>query len=173
MLDADVVGRARAAFDVALTLGAETAHAPLGMALANALQREGTSEFAAEVETLIPEQTVSLRELAVWATDRLLRKLPTRPDDTDQLTERARLLNNLGNRLSKLGRREEALRATQEAVDCYTTLTEQLPDAHAQNFRTSVRSLLERLQQLELDPRDDPTYQRATEVARRLELNLE
>ncbi len=38
-------------------------------------------------------------------------------------------LNNLGNRLSDLGRREEALAATEEAVDIYRQLAAARPDA--------------------------------------------
>ena len=36
---------------------------------------------------------------------------------------RARLLNNLGNMLSELGRREDALQAAQEALDIYRKLS--------------------------------------------------
>ncbi|MCH8044837.1 MAG: tetratricopeptide repeat protein [Planctomycetes bacterium] len=141
LLDADVVGRARAAFDAALTLGTETAHAPLGAVLASALQRDGTSQFAAEVAPLIPERTVSLLELAVWATTRLLRQLPTSGDDAVLLTERAGLLNNLGNRLNDLGRREEALRATQEAGDTYRALAEERPDAFLPDLAMCLNNL--------------------------------
>ena len=54
-------GQLMAAFDAALTLGAETPHAPLGALLAKALQRQGTIELARLIERQVPEQTVSLR----------------------------------------------------------------------------------------------------------------
>ena len=38
-------------------------------------------------------------------------------------------LNNLGNRLSDLGRREDALAAAQEATDLYRRLAAERPDA--------------------------------------------
>lgn len=64
---------------------------------------------------------MSLRELRVWAAQRLLNALDASPEP-EQATERARILNNLGTMLSALGRREEALAATEEAVTIRRTL---------------------------------------------------
>ncbi len=47
-------------------------------------------------------------------------------------------LNNLGNRLSDLGRREEALQAIDEAVGLYRLLAAQHPDAFLPDLVTSL-----------------------------------
>jgi tetratricopeptide (TPR) repeat protein len=141
VLDADVLVRAKPAFEAVLTLGTETACVPLGLALAEALEREGTTELAMTIELVIPEQTVSLREVAVWATQTLLRQSRTDTKIEDVLKERARLLNNLGPRLSALGRGEEALEATREAVEHYRTLAEARPDAFFPDLAMSLNNL--------------------------------
>jgi tetratricopeptide (TPR) repeat protein len=52
--------------------------------------------------------------------------------------ELANSLNNLSNRLSDLGWREEALDAIQDAVDIYRGLAESLPEAFRPNLATSL-----------------------------------
>ena len=106
-----------------------------------ALQRAGTPLHAAELEPLIPEQSVSLGEIAVWVTQSLLRTEPATP-------EQARLLNNLGNRLSDLGHREEALAAAKEAVEIYRTLAKDRPDAFLPDLAGSLNNLGGRLSAL-------------------------
>ncbi|MHC4168468.1 MAG: tetratricopeptide repeat protein, partial [Planctomycetota bacterium] len=49
--------------------------------------------------------------------------------------------NNLGNRLSELGRREDALTAAQEAVEIRRRLAKDRPDAFAANLATSLGAL--------------------------------
>ena len=74
----------------------------------------------------------------------------------------------MGLRLGALGRREEALEATKEAVEHYTQLVEALPAAFMQNFLISVRSLTRRLAELEHAPELDPTLVAAAELIERL-----
>jgi tetratricopeptide (TPR) repeat protein len=50
-------------------------------------------------------------------------------------------LNNLGNRLASLGHREEALQATQNAVDLYRKLVQDCPDAYVSNLAGSLNNL--------------------------------
>ena len=145
VLDADVGGRGKSAFEAAMTLGAETAFAPLGVVLADALQREGTTLLARNIEPVIPRETVSLREVALWATQTLLRDLPSHSETEVVLCERARLFNMLGNRLSDLGRREEALEATHEAVGIYRRLAEARPDMFVPDLALGLNNLGSRL----------------------------
>jgi len=141
VLNVDAKGRALPAFEAAMTLGGETALAPLGLILAKGLQAEGTVELAALFERRVPHPTVSLREVGLWATDRLLRKIASETPDEEALIESARLLNNLGLRLSDLGRREDALQATQQAVDIRRTLAQQRPDAFLPDLAMSLNNL--------------------------------
>jgi tetratricopeptide (TPR) repeat protein len=57
------------------------------------------------------------------------------------LPDLATSLNNLGNRLSELGRREEALKATEEAVGIYRKLSEQNPQAFLPDLASSLNNL--------------------------------
>ena len=148
VLEADIPGRARPAFQAALALGSYTAHSPLGLILANALERKGTLDHATKFDSLVPHQTVSLREMGVWTGRRLLEFLSTQEDTQKNLTGRARLLNNLGNRLSALGRREEALQAAQEALDIYRRLAKDRSDAFLPDLAGSLNNLGARLSAL-------------------------
>jgi len=139
VLDRDVAGRAFPAFEAAKTVGERTAHSPIGKVLAKALEREGTVEIAARMEaTRLPKQTVLLREVALWVTETLLAHLP---EETGTLTERALLLNNMGNRQSELGMREQALASTQEAVEQYRKLSAARPDAFLPDLAGSLNNL--------------------------------
>ncbi|MEQ9501825.1 MAG: toll/interleukin-1 receptor domain-containing protein [Deltaproteobacteria bacterium] len=144
-LAVDTVARALPAFRAAMTLGETTAESMLGAALARALgETEGAHDVAQAIDREVPEFTVSLRELAAWATAR-------RVDDVvgnKQPEERARLLNNLGNRLDDLGRREDALAATEEAVALRRTLAEARPDAFLPDLAGSLNNLGIRLSNL-------------------------
>ncbi len=168
LLAADVPGRAEAAFDAAMALGKESAHAPLGRILGDALEREGTLEHAVAFDRAVPDETVSLREVAAWATGRCLQMLPTDSDEEEVLSERGRLLNNLGKRLSDLGRREDALDATKEAVGVYGRLTDARPDAFLHYLAMSLNNLGIWLS--ELGRREDAldATQEAVEIRRRL-----
>ena len=57
-------------------------------------------------------------------------------------------LNNLANRLSELGRREEALTAAQEAADLYRALALTLPEAFTPYLATALNTLAAALSEL-------------------------
>ncbi|MHC4357022.1 MAG: tetratricopeptide repeat protein, partial [Planctomycetota bacterium] len=168
VLQEDIAKRARPAFQAGLTLGQYSAHSPLGQILARAMEEGGTVDLAAEFESLVPDQTVSLRELAVWATQHLLTWLGKKEESEETLLEQARLLNNLGPRLSDLGRREDALTAAQEAVEIYRRLAKDRPDAFLPDLAMSLNNLGNRLS--ELGRREDAltAAQEAVEIYRRL-----
>ena len=81
---------------------------PIGRLAAAWFEKHPDRQLALTTVELLPEQTVALRELAAAAQKTVIKEA------TDPL-ERAASLNNLANRLSDLGRREEALAAAQKS----------------------------------------------------------
>ncbi len=57
------------------------------------------------------------------------------------ITDLAMSLNNLANRLSEVGKREEALHSAREAVSLYRTLAAAHPDAFTVNLVISLRTM--------------------------------
>jgi tetratricopeptide (TPR) repeat protein len=83
-----------------------------------------------------PNRTLALRPfLADFYRARRERLSP------EAAEERARVLNTLGTALSALGRREEALAATQEAVDIYRGLAQVNPQVFLPYLATSLNNL--------------------------------
>ena len=74
-------------------------------------------------------------------------------------------LDNLGNRLSELGRREDALAAAQEATDIYRRFAAVRPDAFLPDLARSLNNLGNRLSKL--GRREDAlaAAQEATDIA--------
>jgi tetratricopeptide (TPR) repeat protein len=91
---------------------------------------EGNFTLLSQLERALPNETLALRERAVRVCAMLAvglrERLDTDPDATVQL---ARVLDNLGSRLSDLGRREEALEAVSDAVGLYWQLANKQNDA--------------------------------------------
>jgi nucleoside phosphorylase len=142
----DCAHRALPAWQAALALAEDSAHARLGQLLAQQLAKGPPyPEIAQAIEHQLPEHTVSLRELAFWATRSLLQALPV---TEVTLAERARLQSNLGGRLSALGRHEEALLATHEAIKHYRALATVRPDSFLPNLAKSLTSLGKQLSEL-------------------------
>jgi tetratricopeptide (TPR) repeat protein len=90
-----------------------------------------------------PDRTLALRPFLADFYRVLLDRTP--PED---LKERARILDMLGFALYALGRREEALKATQEAVEIYRRLADRQPDAFLPGLAGSLRRLGFRLSDL-------------------------
>ena len=169
LLNDDFDGRTQLALEAALALGAETASSPLGSLLAKSLERRGTSPGIAErLERLLPEHSVSLREVAVQVTQLLLNEIDVGNTDVDVLSERSGLLNNLGNRLSALGRREEALQAANEATDIYRRLASARPDAFLPDLAGSLNNLGAMLSELGRREEALQAANEATEIYKRL-----
>ena len=90
----------------------------------------------------LPQTSHRLADAAAELTQRLTdihRRRAT--DDPTLLPDLATALNNLGIRLSGLGRREEALAATGEAVDLYRRLATARPDAFEPDLARSLTNL--------------------------------
>ncbi len=83
-----------------------------------------------------PDRTLALRGFVAEVTSAQRDRLPE-----NALKERARLSNNLGIALSALGRREEALAATQEAVDIRRVLAAGNPQAFLPDLAGSLSNL--------------------------------
>ena len=110
-----------------------------------------------------PDRTLALRPfLADLYRARLARTPREEPE------ERARVLNRLGFALSALGRREEALQATQEAVDLYRRLAAQHPDAFLPDLAASLNNLSNRLSEMGRREEALQATQEAVEIRRRL-----
>ncbi|MGW6941633.1 tetratricopeptide repeat protein [Streptomyces xanthophaeus] len=98
---------------------------------------------------LLPQ---SSRRLAVWAAEasgRLAdgcRALPE--DEPDRLPRLARALNEHSNRLSELGRQEEALAAVEEAAAVFRDLARADPDSYLHDFAKALNNLSNRLSAL-------------------------
>jgi len=110
-----------------------------------------------------PDHTLALRPfLADFYQARLARTLREEPE------ERARVLNMLGFALSEMGRRAEALQATQEAVDLYRRLAAQRPDAFLPDLAMSLNNLGNRLSEMGRREEALQATQEAVEIRRRL-----
>lgn len=72
-------------------------------------------------------------------------------------------MNNLSDQLSELGRREEALKAVEKAVEVYERLAEALPRVFGPRFVKSLRRLVECLEAV---GRSAEAQQLAAELAR-------
>ncbi|HYO54468.1 tetratricopeptide repeat protein [Archangium sp.] len=141
LLAGPLQSRALLALEAAKAIGLRTALSVLGDVLADRLEAFSDVELAPVLEIAgIPESTVSLRRVAEWTSRTLLQGLPASEEERG-LAERARLCNNLGARLRELGRREEALEATREAVEVYRALAERTPDAFRPDLAGSLNNL--------------------------------
>ena len=92
----------------------------------------------------MPTHTLELREIAVELDKAVVRQVrPPAGDlrDLDQFTILAESLNNLSNRFSALGRREDALAAIEEAVLLYRELTRIFPDVSRPRLAISLSNL--------------------------------
>ncbi|MBN1608261.1 MAG: trypsin-like peptidase domain-containing protein, partial [Polyangiaceae bacterium] len=139
----DVEQRARAACQALVSMpelpalaGAARFAPALAMCLLRAFKSVDTLVLAEAVEQSLPEHSVVLAEIALWAAQRRLHA----SGELDSAAKAA-LIGTIGNRLSELGRPEEALGATQEAVDQYRTLARARPDAFLPDLATSLNNL--------------------------------
>ena len=106
--------------------------------------REKDFDLLLSVADELPDNTLILRERAANLQATIvhrLRSVAKPPDPVKHKGQTAMALNNLGNRLSDLGRREQALEATKEAVDIYRNLAKQRPDAFLPDLATALGAL--------------------------------
>ena len=158
--------RGSLALKAAKAVGLRTALSVLGDTLSDQLESHGDWRLALELEQEgIPHQTVSLRRVAEWVDRTLLEGLGV-SEQENVLAERARLHHNLSSRLSDLGKREEALKTSQEAVDLYRVLAQRNPDAFQPNLAASLNNLGNMLSELGKHEEALKASQEAVEIRR-------
>ncbi|WP_457653113.1 tetratricopeptide repeat protein [Rhodocaloribacter sp.] len=87
----------------------------------------------------IPFSSVGFRRVAARLAERQVAIARNNPDAF--YPDLAGTLNNLGARLSELGRREEALQATEEAADLYRNLARNNPDVFYPDLAATLNNL--------------------------------
>ncbi len=92
------------------------------------------------LESEMPQRTLALRERAVVVDQALASALAGLSGESAK-PERAAIVSNLGLRLSELGRREEALKASEEAVRIRRQLAAQRPDAFLPDLAMSLSNV--------------------------------
>jgi tetratricopeptide (TPR) repeat protein len=115
------------------------------------VERSTTVADLMQLAAAFPHQTLVLRDRAAAITAAIadhLRSATEPESDPAALAQRAVILNNLSNRLSDLGRREEALAAAVESADLYRALAAQRPDAFRPDLAMSLNTLANRLSAL-------------------------
>ena len=132
--------------------------------LMSLLQQRPADELLT-IEALIPERSVALARIAVVLGERQLQAMPVAPGAD---AERARMLNNLGNRYSELGRWEEALGAAERAAKVYERLAKQNPDAFEPDLASSLNNLGNRYSDLGRREEALGAAARAAEICDRL-----
>lgn len=111
---------------------------PLGRLLAAVLEATPRPELAVRIEAALPRHTVALRELAVLATQQALDHVRSCPPSLEREENIARLTNNLATRLTGLGRLEEALAASEDAVAIRRRMASIDPDAFLPDLAWSL-----------------------------------
>jgi hypothetical protein len=134
----------------------------------------------AAIDVALPMHSLKLMELSLRVAERLVQlasPLVAAVDvGSDSLEEQraaiqshlAARVGTLGNRLSDLGRGEEALAATKEAVDIFRRLAHVRPDAFLPNLATSLYNLGNRLSRLGGGEDALAATQQAVDIFRRL-----
>ena len=173
LLETDLDQRAEPALRAARALGEKTTSAPIGKSLAELVHDKGSVALAKRLEEKLaemklPERSVSLRELAVCVWRKQLDGLPTDTIEAVQV-ERARLCNNLGGGLSKLGWREAALDAANESVQTFRTLATQRSELFLPNLAKSLNNLGIRLSELGRREAALAATEEAVDIYRRLD----
>ncbi|MGH6678176.1 MAG: tetratricopeptide repeat protein, partial [Bradyrhizobium sp.] len=114
-------------------------------------ERIDDPEQLAPLVFALPDQTTILRESAAELTQKLADHFLGKAQANDDLLAvifAGALLNNLANRLGDLGRREDALRAAEEAVGLRRALAAARPDAFIPDLARSLNNLANRLSNL-------------------------
>ena len=111
------------AVDAALALGEKTAFCPIPDVLADVLEKNGIFFHALLICGRLPGNTVAFRRLQLWVAETIINcfEYEKRFAEESPLLY-ANILVFYGTALSELGRREEALEATQKAVEIWRQL---------------------------------------------------
>ena len=172
----------------AVRRAAEVAHGPVGESVIRTCQDfaihghrlpldwlDVVGVAAADLPTLLsllnalPDQTVELRERALDLQQKAVDGLRTKgAADVSDKASLATNLNNLSNRLSELGRREDALAESEEAAEIYRALAAERPDAFRPDLAMSLNNLSVRLSELGRREEALAAIEEAVEIRRAL-----
>ncbi len=130
------------------------------------IENVDTFKTMLNVTASLPDQSLTLAPVSVRLYSSLVAyiDIQEKPD----LELRALCLNNLGNRLSDLGRREEALTAANEAVTIQRKLAKANPAAFLQDLASSLNNLGNRLSGLGLREEALTSANEAVTIQRKL-----
>ncbi len=131
---------------VAVETGAPYTGEPVVSTVWNTLSEAPTLETLQALDRELSEHywtTVNLRELAAAVCKWLYWNICGLPDPQPEevRVEHARLANNLSLRLRDLGRREDAIKASEEAVRLYRELAAARPEAFTPDLARSLNNL--------------------------------
>lgn len=117
------------AINAAFSLAEKTVSCPIADLLTDALEKCGSFRIASAILGKLPEDTVAFRRLKCWKAETFLKYYKDIEHPTEeQQSGYAETLLYYGKVLNSLGRRGEALKVTQEAVDKYRSLVISHPD---------------------------------------------
>ena len=121
----------------------------IGELLIGILQEYRDVDFARDVSRQIPYSSINLSDLAECAERMVYEHLLSEPRENAAYKQKlSTSLNNLSLRLVTLGRREEALTMSNEAVDLYRQLAKQQPNAFLPDLAASLNNLANHLSNL-------------------------
>ena len=152
--------------DLAVTAG----HAGLADLASLALQLAPQPGLAARLAGRMPEHSVQLAALAGTLTSQQVTqyRTATTGGEPAAVGRLALSLNNLAVRLADLGRPEDALPASEEAVSIHRELAAARPDAFRPGLATSLTSLSDQLRQLGREEDALPASEEAVSIHREL-----
>ena len=131
------------AIQAAIELGKVPAESSIETVLIETLRLEGSWQLADRMAALCPEQTVSLAELKSLAAGMIVAHLKSL-GDVESKEVRVKLARQQANHavaLARLGRLDEAVVPTQEAVQTYRTLAADSPDEFLPYLATCLNNL--------------------------------
>jgi len=135
---------------VALQVATQTAAPGPLLAAVEAAATSADLDSLARLTNTLPASSFALAPLAAALNRRLVEELRARAvtDPANFLPDLAAALNNQSNRLADLGRREDALTASAEAVGHYRTLAAARPDAFLPDLAAALNNQSNRLANL-------------------------
>ena len=153
-----------------LTAAIDTPTGQLPDLLDQALQLAPQPGLAAQLADQMPEHSVQLAALASTLTSQQVTqyRAATTGGEPDAAGRLALSLNNLALRLADLGRPEDALPASEEAVSIHRELAAARPDAFRPGLATSLTSLSDQLRQLGREEDALPASEEAVSIHREL-----
>lgn len=161
---------ARVALDVAIETGD-----PIGTQLAAVLEESDSIDVIVQVQKLSDDNkfsfSVPLLEVAYVATKRAISFFQARRNELteEEQSEYASLYDHLGTRLSRIGRPQDALEATKEAVQILRHLVQQRPDAFLPTLAGSLSNLGARLNAVGRKKEALDAINEAVQILRRLD----